>query len=96
MKALVGIACVAIIAFVLYFFWGEYQRREEQKLANMRAEKQVCDLMISELKSKNFTQDWRVIHAVKCLEKKHLTDNDFKNNGLGNLLDNAKPLVGKI
>ncbi|MDH7786328.1 hypothetical protein QBD01_002349 [Ochrobactrum sp. 19YEA23] len=96
MKLLVGAACVAVIAFVGYFFWGEYQRREEQKIAELRAEKLTCDTMLSDLKANKASQDWRIIHVVKCLEKKHLSDSDFDSDGLRKLLDEAKPLVGKV
>lgn len=58
MKALVGAACVAIIAFVVYFFWGEYQQRKQaesvraayaaQQLADTQ---RSCDEWVTELKS---------------------------------------------
>ncbi|APY14320.1 hypothetical protein GJU94_14040 [Brucella sp. 10RB9214] len=58
MKALVGAACVAIIAFVVYFFWGEYQRREQASAvsAAFAAQQMVetqrdCDEWVVELRS---------------------------------------------
>ncbi len=32
MKALVGLACVAVVAFVSYFFWGEWKKAESARL----------------------------------------------------------------
>ncbi|MFI0844435.1 hypothetical protein [Mesorhizobium sp. IMUNJ 23232] len=42
MKPLIAAACVANIAFVAYFFWGEYQAREEQKRRDRVASVQAC------------------------------------------------------
>lgn len=96
MKLLIGAACIAIIAFVGYFFWNEYSHREAQKLADIRAQKLMCNTMLADLKGNKPSQDWRVMHVVKCLERKHLMDSDFDTDELRKLLEEAKPLVGKI
>lgn len=33
MKVLIGLACVAVIAFVGYYFWGEWQKVEASRTA---------------------------------------------------------------
>lgn len=47
MKALLGLACVAVIAFVAYFFWGEWQTArlaaEARQLATAIAESRRVD-----------------------------------------------------
>ncbi|WP_421565750.1 hypothetical protein [Ochrobactrum sp. EDr1-4] len=96
MKALVGAACIAVIAFVGYYFWNEYSRRDAQKLADIRERKLMCDTMLTDLKGVNPSKDWRVIHVVRCLEHKHLKDSDFDSDDLKKLLNEAKPLVGKV
>lgn len=37
MRLLVGLACVAVIAFVGYFFWGEWQRSQDAEAASRLA-----------------------------------------------------------
>ncbi|WEK05777.1 MAG: hypothetical protein P0Y65_05840 [Candidatus Devosia phytovorans] len=37
MKILVGLASVAVIAFVGYFFWGEWQQRQAQEQLRVAA-----------------------------------------------------------
>lgn len=60
MKALVGAACVAIIAFVVYFFWGEYQRSDAAKRQRQANVEVVCDGWVAELNSwKNGTPQHR-------------------------------------
>lgn len=96
MRLLVGATCVAVIAFIGYFFWGEYQARQKQKLAEIRAENLMCNEMLADFKGGKSSHDWRVIHIVRCLENKHLTEPDFIQNGLSSYLDEAKPLIGKL
>lgn len=45
MKLLVGAACVAVIAFVGYFFWGEYA---SSQAVNRQAFKASCDQLLTE------------------------------------------------
>ena len=43
MKALIATACVAILAFVGYFFWGEYSKsKAAAELADRRDTKVYC------------------------------------------------------
>ena len=62
MRFLVGAACVAVIAFVGYYFWGEYQQSQAASRAAQARNKanleqltkqrhQECDARVSDLKS---------------------------------------------
>lgn len=49
LKALIGLAAVAVIAFVGYFFWGEWQRadaeaRDRAEATRLAREKQMADV----------------------------------------------------
>jgi predicted negative regulator of RcsB-dependent stress response len=58
MRFLIGAACVAVIAFVGYFFWGEYNKSQAIERA-MQAAQQAkteqrdneCDARVSDLNS---------------------------------------------
>ncbi|GEM_PF-3353886 len=62
MRVLIGATCVAVLAFVGYFFWGEYQQsqaatRAAQAMHKATMEKQKeqrdfeCDARVTDLKS---------------------------------------------
>lgn len=93
MKVLIGAACVAIIAFVGYFFWGEYQSRLELQAREAAAQKLMCNQMVSELKSDTPSPEWKIAHVVSCLNNGHLTKEDFENPKLTGIYDAAKPLL---
>lgn len=62
MKALIGAACIAVIAFVGYFFWGEYEKSQaasraakasyQEALEQVRKQKNDdCDAGVRDLTS---------------------------------------------
>ena len=61
MKLLVGLACVAIVAFVGYFFWGEWQSSEQGRLAEVafmhNCHRDVGELFESMQTAKAFTDN---------------------------------------
>lgn len=43
MKALVAVTCIAILAVIFYFFWGEYRQRQAAEAAQgERALRSTC------------------------------------------------------
>ena len=48
MKILIGAACIAVIAFVGYYFWGEYRQHEiENQASKLAAFDQICDSIVT-------------------------------------------------
>jgi Flp pilus assembly protein TadB len=89
MKALVAAACIAVLAAVGYFFWGEYERAnrlaEAKKIASStsRAEiERICDKWVASLESwKASKPDGHAAsfadardHVDKCLKATEGTD----------------------
>lgn len=71
MKALVGAACIAIIAFVGYYFWNEYRSAEamrRQAFANGCAKITSINPKFDEAYTKSLPQAELVNRLRKCLD----------------------------
>lgn len=91
LKLLIAAACCVVIAGGGYFAWSEYHRSvEEKRLAEYRTWQRVCDLMLSEFKSHDFTEDWRVFHITKCVVDGHLSERNFNTADLRSYLEKAR------
>lgn len=94
LKALVAAACAVIILGVGYFVWRDHQDRSEAaRIAEMRVQQAVCDLMLSEFQSGKYTIDWRILHVVNCIENGNLSEDDFSTPELRAHLDEARPFI---
>ena len=83
MKALVGATCIAVIAFVGYFFWGEYSR-SQARAQNYQAKvdrfiDEYCERIsrFSARYDKNYTQSLGHDEVMK----RYKQCNDFRLTG---------------
>lgn len=94
LKWLIAAACCVVIAAGGYYAWSEYWRSvEEKRIAEYRAWRQICDLMLDEMKAGQFTQDWRVLHITKCVVDGYLRESDFDAPLLRGYLENARSSI---
>lgn len=66
MRVLAGLACIALLAFVGYFFWGEYQKGRDQELHAIFAE---CDRIMSDPRDVNSMGPAELLHDKKALDR---------------------------
>lgn len=97
MKALIAATCLAVLAAVGYFFWGEYEARaakaQAEKRAMHRAEASMCTKMIGELRSGDFTEDWRGAHLALCVRNAHLSAKDFEGPTMMPFYEKAQSVI---
>ena len=89
MKALVTATCLAVLGFVVYFFWGEYMARN-QRIAEARlAEASMCETMLADLRHDR-DHDWRVLHIAMCVKNGHLSKSNFDTPELDRFYEAAR------
>lgn len=97
LKGLIAAACVVVIASGGYFAWSEYRaaidRTESERIAKLRGERQMCDLMMREFASDSPQEDWRIIHVVTCVVNEHVKESDFDTPRLRPYLEKAKESI---
>lgn len=67
MKVLVGLACVAVVAFVGYFFWGEWQDSQRREIAAHNAFYAKC------VEQSKTVPDERALMLMSDAEKRERT-----------------------
>lgn len=79
MRILIGAACIAVLTYVGYFFWGEYNQSRFDALAEESAVKSLQDFMhtcnrlttndpsYDEAYSKSLSNSERIAIADKCI-----------------------------
>lgn len=93
MRTLVAAACIAVLAFVGYYFWGEYEKSVARAEAERRAEAAMCQMMEKDFRKETWDTDWRVLHVTLCVRNKHLSESDFDTPLMKRLYEQARPSI---
>jgi hypothetical protein len=92
LKFLIGAACCVVIAAGGYFAYGEYERKLDRDAAEQRAMRVYCERMIADL-AKNETKGYTGGHISGCLNRRLVTQKDFRDAGAGAYLETIQILL---